>query len=111
MSITYDLGLRDDREPEKSKVERDEYGISLDKPWRDVRFTGDDGEPMNLMDWQAQLQTELGAARIMITNLIKALELLCEVNELHDIKSASEIMNAYKTAREAIAKGKKSLQV
>ena len=54
----------------------DEYGIPLNKPWRDVRLNDeyDDelrpvGTSYNLMDWQAKLQTELGTARLKIRSL------------------------------------------
>lgn len=54
--------------------EKDEYGIPLDKPWRDVRMQDFEdnefvGEPMNLMEWQAQLQTELGKERLKTRKL------------------------------------------
>ena len=55
-------------------TKKDKYGIPLAMPWKKVRMQNvkDNelvGKPMNLMDWQAELQTEIGIARLEIRKL------------------------------------------
>ncbi len=80
-------------------MEKDEYGIPFNKPWREVRFKDDDGTSMNLMDWQAKLQSEIGMGTLKLRKIVRQLrscEFECEAGPLELNTAFIDLVNLAK---------------
>ena len=59
-----------------------------------------------MYDQDPTLERRLKAKDKLIVELLEALENLCRVNELHDVVTNNEFIDAYNNAHKAIRKAK-----